>query len=79
MDYDEIGRTYRQQRASDPRIAAQIHAAIGDADSVANVGAGTGSYEPAQTVVAVEPSETMIAQRPPDLAPVEPGSKEPGH
>ena len=36
-----------------------------------NVGAGAGSYEPAdRDVVAVEPSETMIAQRPPGAAPV---------
>lgn len=70
MDYDEIGRTYRHQRRADPRIEAQIHRAIGDAESVLNVGAGTGSYEPPQTVLAVEPSVAMIAQRPPGLAPV---------
>ena len=36
-----------------------------------NVGAGTGSYEPPDRwVLAVEPSETMVRQRPPDAAPV---------
>ena len=36
-----------------------------------NVGAGTGAYEPTdREVVAVEPSPTMIAQRPPTAAPV---------
>jgi SAM-dependent methyltransferase len=68
--YDEIGQTYSGRRQSDPRIAAAIAKALNDCDSVLNVGAGTGSYEPAlQTVVAVEPSSTMIAQRPSDAAP----------
>lgn len=68
--YDTIGQTYRSTRLPDPRIAAEILDALGDVDSVLNVGAGTGSYEPAQTVVAVEPSAVMIAQRPPGSAPV---------
>jgi len=56
-------------RATDPRITAAIEAALGDARSVVNVGAGTGSYEPAdREVVAVEPSAVMIAQRPPGSA-----------
>ncbi|MCX5376643.1 class I SAM-dependent methyltransferase [Streptomyces sp. NBC_00091] len=62
--YDSIGTTYSHTRRPDPRIAAQIHAALGDAATVINVGAGTGSYEPPQTVLAVEPSSVMIAQRP---------------
>src|SRR5204863_5671485 len=46
-------------------------AALGDARTVVNVGAGTGHYEPRDRwVLAVEPSETMIAQRPPGSAPV---------
>jgi SAM-dependent methyltransferase len=62
--YDTIGRTYSATRREDPRIAAHIHAAIGDAGSVVNLGAGTGSYEPVgPTVVAVEPSAAMVAQR----------------
>lgn len=45
--------------------------ALGDAKSVVNVGAGAGSYEPRdRMLIAVEPSETMIAQRPQDAAPV---------
>ncbi|MGW0183133.1 methyltransferase domain-containing protein [Nocardia sp. NPDC003345] len=34
-----------------------------------NVGAGTGAYEPPQTVLAVEPSTVMLAQRPAAAAP----------
>lgn len=69
--YDSIGKGYTSARREDPRIRARIHAALGDAQTVVNVGAGTGSYEPAdREVVAVEPSETMIAQRPPGSAPV---------
>jgi len=67
--YDTIGATYTTTRRPDPRIAAQIHAALGDAETVINVGAGTGSYEPRQTVLAVEPSAVMIAQRPVGTAP----------
>ncbi len=62
--YDAIGRTYRVTRRADPRIAAAIVDALGDASSVVNIGAGSGSYEPAQTIAAVEPSRVMIAQRP---------------
>jgi SAM-dependent methyltransferase len=69
MRYDQTGITYAQTRRPDPRIADVINHAIGDGGLVANIGAGTGSYEPAQTVVAVEPSRVMIAQRPPGSAP----------
>ena len=69
--YDRIGRTYTTTRREDPRIAAAIHVALGDALTVVNVGAGTGSYEPRdREVIAVEPSEVMIAQRPEDAVPV---------
>jgi SAM-dependent methyltransferase len=68
--YDQIGHGYAQLRREDPRIAARLHAALGDARSVVNVGAGTGSYEPRDRhVVAVEPSAVMASQRPPDRAP----------
>ena len=69
--YDEIGRAYAGRRKSDPRIAAAIeHASLG-CESILNVGAGTGSYEPrSQFTVAVEPSAIMIAQRPDGAAPV---------
>lgn len=68
--YDLIGHGYRHQRLPDPRIASAIAAALGDARTVLNVGAGTGSYEPAdRRVVAVEPSWEMIQQRPTGAAP----------
>jgi SAM-dependent methyltransferase len=70
VDYERHGRTYSQHRRPDPRIAARIHAALGDARTVLNVGAGTGSYEPGDRwVLAVEPSATMRAQRAPSAAP----------
>ena len=63
--YDTIGATYSVTRQTEPRIAAQVWAALGDARTVLNVGAGTGSYEPAdREVTAVEPSAVMRAQRP---------------
>lgn len=63
--YDTIGRGYARVRRADPRIARRLHTPLGDAAVVLNVGAGTGSYEPAdRTVVAVEPSWQMIRQRP---------------
>jgi SAM-dependent methyltransferase len=70
VDYEHHGRTYAQHRRPDPRIAAHIHAALGDAHTVLNVGAGAGSYEPSDRwVLAVEPSATMRSQRPRDAAP----------
>src|SRR5579864_4782426 len=63
--YDTIGISYTVTRRTDPRIAAQVWAALGDARTVLNVGAGTGSYEPPdRDVTAVEPSAVMRAQRP---------------
>ena len=70
VDYEHHGRTYSQFRREDPRIAARIHAALSNARTVLNVGAGAGSYEPRDRwVLALEPSETMRAQRPRDAAP----------
>ncbi|MBN8598040.1 MAG: class I SAM-dependent methyltransferase [Planctomycetes bacterium] len=67
--YNTIGRNYASFRRPDPRIAAALEAALGDAASVVNIGAGSGSYEPAdREVIAVEPSEVMIRQRPADAA-----------
>jgi SAM-dependent methyltransferase len=69
--YDRWGIGYHRTRREDPRLAARIYAALADAYSVVNVGAGTGSYEPRdRNVLAVEPSEVMISQRPPGAAPV---------
>jgi SAM-dependent methyltransferase len=62
--YERAGRGYAERRRPDPRIAAALATALGDAESVVNVGAGPGSYEPrGRTVVAVEPSAVMLAQR----------------
>jgi SAM-dependent methyltransferase len=69
--YDDIGRTYSKTRRADPRIAARILDALGNSRSVVNVGAGAGSYEPAdRSLVSVEPSRHMIEQRRPGAAPV---------
>lgn len=69
--YDGIGVGYGLHRRPDPRIGAFVSRALGDSTSILNVGAGTGSYEPAdRRVVAVEPSITMIRQRPLHAAPV---------
>jgi SAM-dependent methyltransferase len=68
--YDTIGAAYTVTRRTEPRIAAQVWAALGDAQTVLNVGAGTGSYEPpGRDVTAVEPSAVMRAQRPAGAAP----------
>jgi SAM-dependent methyltransferase len=68
--YDEIGATYAVTRRTEPRIAAQVWAALAGARTVLNVGAGTGSYEPPdRDVTAVEPSAVMRAQRPVGAAP----------
>jgi SAM-dependent methyltransferase len=62
--YDAIGVGYATFRQPDPRIAAQIWAAVGDAGRILNVGAGTGSYERTdRSMLAVEPSAVMIGQR----------------
>lgn len=68
--YDTIGTGYANLRRADPRIADAIAKALGDAQTVINIGAGAGSYEPAgRTVLAVEPSERMVLQRPKGSAP----------
>ncbi len=75
--YDTIGVSYGATRRPDPRIASAIHVALGDAETVVNVGAGAGSYEPSdRRVVAVEPSPVMAHQRPPGGAPVVRGRAE---
>jgi SAM-dependent methyltransferase len=69
--YDRTGVGYAQVRRADPRIAAFVERGLGDARTVLNVGAGAGSYEPAERrVTAVEPSARMISQRAADAAPV---------
>jgi SAM-dependent methyltransferase len=77
VPYDRLGRGYSRVRRPDPRIAVQIDAALGDARTVLNVGAGTGSYEPEEReVTAVEPSAKMIGQRPAGSAPAVQASAE---
>lgn len=69
--YDEIGIGYRDRRRPDPRLAAAITRALNRTETVVNVGAGAGSYEPSdRSVVAVEPAMTMIRQRRAGSAPV---------
>jgi SAM-dependent methyltransferase len=69
--YDQIGIGYARRRRPDPRLAARIVQALGAAETVVNVGAGAGSYEPLDRyVIAVEPSLTMLRQRPQGSAPV---------
>jgi SAM-dependent methyltransferase len=68
--YDRIGEGYARTRREDPRVRALLHAALGAARTVVNVGAGTGSYEPEDRwVVAVEPSDVMAGQRPAGAVP----------
>jgi SAM-dependent methyltransferase len=68
--YDRIGIGYSEGRRSDPTWSAAIDAALGDAVTVINVGAGHGSYESnGRRVIAVEPSKVMLDQRPPHAAP----------
>ena len=70
FNYEQHGRTYASVRRTDARIEAQVHHALGASRTVLNVGAGAGSYEPADRyVLAVEPSATMRAQRPVGAAP----------
>ncbi|SFP69635.1 Methyltransferase domain-containing protein [Amycolatopsis arida] len=69
--YDRIGTSYARGRRTDPRWMSVITESLGDAESLVNVGAGTGSYEPAdRDVIAVEPSAAMIRQRPEGSPPV---------
>jgi SAM-dependent methyltransferase len=68
--YDRIGTGYRFHRRPEPTWASRISGAINGAKTVVNVGAGTGSYEPDEGVIAAELSMMMVAQRPPGAAPV---------
>ncbi len=65
FDYETHGKGYAGRRRTDPRIAELVHAGLGAARSVLNVGAGAGSYEPDDRyVLALEPSVAMRRQRP---------------
>ncbi len=75
--YDTIGVDYANLRRPDPRLAAMLHQALGEARSVLNVGAGAGNYEPeGRDLIALDPSATMIRQRPAASAPVVQGRAE---
>lgn len=75
--YDKIGVGYTNLRKPDPRIAKAIHNALGNAKTILNVGAGTGSYEPIdREVTALEPSAEMIGQRQPGSGKAHQGSAE---
>jgi hypothetical protein len=65
VDYAVLGTGYASRRRTDPRIEALVHAALGNAKTVLNIGAGAGSYEPRDRhVIAIEPAEAMRRQRP---------------
>jgi SAM-dependent methyltransferase len=75
--YDSIGLNYANLRRPDPRISQKIERSLGDARTILNVGAGTGSYEPAgRQITAIEPSAVMIRQRPVSNATVVQGCAE---
>ena len=75
--YNTIGVEFAETRRPDPRLAELIHGQIVDLETVLNVGAGAGSYEPEdKIIVALEPSWKMISQRPKDAAPCICGSAE---
>lgn len=76
--YDTIGRRYATTRREDPRLRDRIVGVLAGCRTVVNVGAGAGSYEPRDRyVIAIEPSEVMVAQRPADLAPAIRGTAAP--
>ena len=63
-DYDNKDHNYSAIRRADPRIEMYVRRSLNACDTVLNVGAGTGSYEPEDKfVIAVEPSSVMRAKR----------------
>lgn len=70
VNYGQLGAGYAAMRRTDPRIELHVHAALGSARTVLNVGAGSGSYEPTdREVIAIEPSAAMRELRPPTRVP----------
>jgi SAM-dependent methyltransferase len=64
FNYDKDGVRYSARRQTEPAIAHYIHAALHNAKTILNVGAGAGSYEPEDRYfISVEPSVSMRAQR----------------
>lgn len=75
--YDKIGLTYKSWRRPDPRIAERISGKFSEINTVLNIGAGTGSYEPAKnSVISLDPSAVMLRSRPPGSAPCVMGNAE---
>lgn len=71
--YDEIGQSYHLTRSADSRIVAELVRLIAQnaGATVCDVGAGSGNYTNALAdagyrILAVEPSEIMRRQAPPD-------------
>ena len=63
-DYNFVGKNYSKLRKADPIINKYIVDALLNIDSIINVGAGTGSYEPKdKKITAIEPSSIMRNQR----------------
>jgi SAM-dependent methyltransferase len=64
FDYDRKNNNYSAIRKADPRIGVYVRKSLNGCDTVVNVGAGAGSYEPEDKfVIAVEPSSVMRAKR----------------
>ena len=64
FDYDGKNHDYSAIRQADPRIGEYVRKSLKGSNTVLNVGAGTGSYEPEDKfVIAVEPSTVMRAKR----------------
>lgn len=63
-NYDQQGLCYHTGRRTEPRIAAQIWRHLKLDQSILNIGAGTGSYEPpGADLIPLEPSRVMLEQR----------------
>ena len=64
VDYDKFAKQYGSFRRPDEQIAGKISKHLEGAKRIINIGAGTGAYEPKNCdVVAIEPSQEMIAKR----------------
>jgi hypothetical protein len=63
-DYGRIGQEYSRYRQPEPRIASLLHGFLGDASTILNVGAGTGSYEPIDKLVTWDAAYGQLRRRP---------------
>ncbi|WP_028974837.1 class I SAM-dependent methyltransferase [Spirochaeta cellobiosiphila] len=63
-DYDSNKPDYTNIRKPDPNIAKALLASLGEVNTLVNIGAGSGAYEPTtMDVTAVEPSQSMRETR----------------